>query len=101
VGDSKPTRPDQVGARAVRRISKIAFLVLVAATAVGLGAFFDNIVGYHLVWGGTVCEDTGVIQSCVGYPPAGIMVLAIVSTLLWTGILQGVSRVVETEVLGL
>lgn len=93
MGDSESAWAVQVGVRAMTRLRNAAFLVGAIGMTVGLGLILDGIVGSHLIWGGTVCNQSGMIAECVGYPPTGVMILAIVSAFVCTGVWSGVSKV--------
>jgi len=57
--------------------------------AVGAGMVLDGFVTPEAVWGGSVCETSGEILGCYGYPPTGIVVLFIVSTMAVAAVAQG------------
>lgn len=67
--------------------SRLVFhMLVIGIPTVLIGMIADNYVSPLLIWGGTDCgAHTSGIESCVGYPPTGMILigLAVGITLLY------------------
>lgn len=49
----------------------------VFAPTVGIASLLDDYADPVLIWGGAQCDTVGGVETCFGYPPTGVILIAI------------------------
>lgn len=59
------------------RVSLVALIAVTGALSYAANQYVDSV----LLFGGTECDTMNGIQTCVGYPPTGIVIIVLLSAL--------------------